>query len=157
MLKRVLSLVVMLILSATIAWAAPTVIAAKFHSDNCASCKAMAPALDEVMEKYTDNDELAFVIFDRTDDASSQAAVEQAAAMGLAEIYEATPKTGVVLLIDAETKEVRGKLTKTYSAVDMAMTIDAVLGGENVLVEMEAQAMEMKGSDHDHGSMKGSH
>ena len=164
MFKKAIMLSVMAVvaLSVTSVWAAPKVIAAKFHSDNCGSCKVMAPAVGEVKSQYGEGDVL-FVTFDRTSETTSNQSKLLAHALGLGDIYDATAKTGKVLLIDADSKEVRGTLNKTHSSADMAMALDTVLGGQSFVdqakdtmkKEMHKMDGSMKGSNH--GSKKGSY
>lgn len=163
-LRGISALVLTVLLSVPAFAGQPQVIAAKFHSDNCGSCKVIAPELSKVTQASGEKPVL-FIKFDRTDEATTHNSEMLASSLGITDIYEATPKTGVVLLIDAESKEVRGKLNKTLSADEMSGVIDRVLAGETVMMEDKGSMDKMdkmkdhshdKGSDHMHKEMKGS-
>lgn len=139
------------------AWASPKVIAAKFHADYCGSCKAIAPAYKDAMSEHADSDVL-FVVMDKTDEATSNQARLMAEALDIERIYAEQKKTGYVLLIDAKSKEVKGKLLKTHSAKQMAAAIDGVLAGKDMMMKGSAkETMKAKGSAKTGmGSKKGS-
>ncbi len=142
----------------TVAYASPKVIAASFHADWCGSCKALGPVFKQVKGKYVDSNVL-FVKFDKTDDGTSKQSKLLADALGIEDSYKSHQKTGFILLIDADSKEIKGKLTKVHTADEMDTILRRVLAGESVMEEMKGSGSDkMKGSGNSKmkGSQKGS-
>lgn len=116
------SLIIALLGITQIAHAEPKLIAAKFHADWCGSCKTIAPTHNELISKFSSEDVL-FITFDKTDEATSNQSMLLAQALGIDEVYKSNEKTGFILLIDPQTKEVQGKLTKTQSVDEMSTAV----------------------------------
>jgi len=99
--------------------AGPEVIAIKFHADWCGYCKQMGPVFEELQAKY-DQESALYVVFDQTRDFERRQSEYLASAMGLDRVWaEHGGKTGFVLLIDAETRQVIDKLTHQQGLKDM--------------------------------------
>lgn len=124
--KIIMVFSVIAFLSSTAFAATPKVIAAKFHADWCGSCQTMKPMLANVKEQLSGKDVL-FVTFDKTDEAKSHNSQLLASSLGIEDIYNSNDKTGFVLLIDNESKEIVGKLTKTDSTGEMVEVISSAL------------------------------
>lgn len=105
----------------------PQVIGLLFYADWCASCKVLEPKLDAVKKGFADKP-ILFTRVDMTDDYTKSQSKLLAGALGLGSIYaENAPKTGNLLLIDARTKKVLGKLDKTQSKAQLKTNIAATL------------------------------
>ena len=92
-----------------------------FSAEWCGSCKILKPKLDQALANHPD---LQVVVFDMTDEAAKAKSVEQAAAQGLSDIYNAyAPKTGVAVLVNGQGADT-GHLTKanSYDEIDAALT-----------------------------------
>jgi len=102
----------------------PEVIALKFHADWCGYCKAMAPAYAE-LQKGVGDEPVLFVKLDQTDDFEKRQAQYLAHALGMEKVWsQHGGKTGFALLIDAETKEVLGRLTRSDDADAMRSAVE---------------------------------
>ncbi len=104
----------------------PKVIAAKFHKDTCGTCKKLAPEMAQVMEKY-DGQDILFVTFDRTSEGTAHQAELLASSLGIADVYNANPGAGYVVLIDASTKKPLGDKLKGLNAAQIGEKIAANL------------------------------
>jgi len=107
---------------------APKVIALTFYADWCPGCKALTPKLEQAMEKVSEQPAL-FVKLDQTDKNSAQAEY-LLAALGVSELWkENAGKTGFVILLDAKTKKVIGKITPDQSSTAIAAAIKSAVRG----------------------------
>lgn len=105
----------------------PERIAALFYADWCGSCKVLDPKVKEARAELAEDTKTLFVTFDLTDEASKAQSAMLAKALGLGALYEAhAPKTGYMLVIDADDKSVEHKLTKT----DEVASIRTQLAGQ---------------------------
>ena len=96
----------------------PEVYGVLFYADWCGSCKILDPAIQKARgQSDLDNDPVLFVRLDLTDATRRYQAGLMASALGLGEFYDRNAgATGFLLLVDAETKEVIKRLTKTMDA-----------------------------------------
>lgn len=107
---------------------APKVIALTFYADWCPGCKALAPNLEAAMEKVAEQPCL-FVKLDQTNRNSAQAEY-LVSALGLGEVWKDNAgRTGFVILLDANTKRVIGKITPEQSPAAIAATITSAVKG----------------------------
>lgn len=90
-----------------------------FHSDNCGSCKILAPKMKQAMSAVNKS-RIEKVKFDLTNEETKAESLARAKAKGLEDIYNSyAPKTGMVLILDKDGKEAV-KITKEDSAEDIA-------------------------------------
>ncbi len=88
------------------------VFAVKFHADWCGSCKAIQPNLDKLAAGAS-KDPVLFLTLDLTDEKTTQQAAFLASALGIGAVMDKYgPKTGFVLLVDSDNKQVLAKLDK---------------------------------------------
>jgi thiol-disulfide isomerase/thioredoxin len=104
----------------------PRLYAVLFHADYCSVCKAISPTISTLKQNMKEQD-VKFVKFDFTNKESEAKSKELAKSLGLSSVLESNRGTGYVVLIDAKTKEEKGKLTRKQSADEMAATIEKVL------------------------------
>lgn len=82
-----------------------------FYADWCGSCKVIDPKLKEARESLDEGPAL-FVTFDMTDDKTKNQTALLASAIGLQKLYQENEgRTGFLLVIDAESKEVVDRIT----------------------------------------------
>lgn len=94
--------------------AANSLYAVAFHADWCGSCKVLGPNVIKARGKADlDNKNVLFVKLDLTNAATRHQASLMASALNISDFYkENAGKTGFVLLVNAQTGEIVGKLTK---------------------------------------------
>ena len=102
------------------------ILAVKFHADYCGSCKALTPSIKE-LETKLDGEAVEFVVFDFTSDESKKKSEELAEELGVEDLYKKNQATGFVLLVNTESKEQVGKLTRKQSSEEMYETIKNLL------------------------------
>lgn len=101
----------------------PEVIGVFFYADWCGSCKVLDPKLETVQEELGQKP-VVFQRFDMTDETTTYRSKLLANLLGLGEVFEQNAgKTGFMLLIDPDTKEVIGRLTKDQSEEQLATEI----------------------------------
>jgi len=107
--------------------ASPQLIAIKFHADWCGSCKAMGDVFTDLANKL-DGQPVLFVEIDQTNRTTAAQAQFMVAALGAGELWgEFGGKTGFVLVLDAESRQVVAKLTHEQSVKDMTKAITDAL------------------------------
>lgn len=109
--------------------------AVAFHADWCMNCKALAPNLKEFKAKHA-KAPLLHVKLDQTNDFTKHQAAMLAGALGMDKAWkDFNGKTGFVLLVDAKTKKVIGKITSDQSVEQMDKSLMAAMksmsGGEH--------------------------
>jgi thiol-disulfide isomerase/thioredoxin len=104
----------------------PRLYAVLFHADYCSACKAISPTISTLKQNLEGQD-VKFVKFDLTNKESEAKSKELAKSLGLSTVLKSNRGTGYVVLVDAKTKEEKGKLTRKQSADEMAATIEKVL------------------------------
>ena len=107
--------------------AQPCLIAVRYHADWCKACCTLAPCFDELQASMQD-EAVLFVTLDFSDDRSKKQAEYLAAALGLNEIWRSNGiKTGQVLIIDAQKKEVVQTLLATDDVKRMRAKLTELL------------------------------
>lgn len=104
----------------------PKIIALQFYAEWCPGCKALQPKLDEAMMNAADQPCL-FVKLDMTEKDSHQSEY-MLAALGYGELWtENAGKTGFVLLVNTNSKEVVGTITSSQSIREINATLKKAL------------------------------
>ena len=100
--------------------------AVAFHADWCGSCKVLGSNVVKARGKADlDNKNVLFVKLDLTNAATRHQSSLMASALGLDDFYNTNAgKTGFILLVNAQTGDVVGKLTKEHDANAIITTID---------------------------------
>lgn len=107
--------------------AAPAVLAVMFHADWCPGCKALEPQLAPIMREFQDKP-IFFTRFDLTDEFTNSQSARYAKLLGLENFYaENNGSTGYLLLIDAHSKKVLGRLTKKNSPEEIKAAVSKAL------------------------------
>jgi len=105
----------------------PELIAIKFHADWCGYCKAMGSVFEELQAKF-DQEPVLYETFDQTREFNRTQSRYMAHAMELGSVWEDHGgKTGFVLLIDAESREVVQRLTHEQSLKQMGAALQAAV------------------------------
>jgi thiol-disulfide isomerase/thioredoxin len=103
---------------------APQLIAVKFHADWCGSCKAMGSVFEDLQAKL-DSEPVLFVELDLTTSADRKQAGYLMTSLGAEDVWqEHGSKTGMILLLDPESYEVKNKLTKQMDFKQMVQAIE---------------------------------
>ncbi len=102
------------------------ILAVKMHADWCGTCVSLEEPFVGLQETYSEGN-VGFVTMDFTNDDTTGASLATAAELGITEVIEDQAGTGFILLIDAETHEVVGRLTGSHSEDDMAEAIATAL------------------------------
>jgi len=123
--KKLVAFTVFTLMSLS-AWAAPELMAIKFHADWCGSCKTLAPVVAELKNKL-DKYPVLFVEFDKTNASTTHHSDLLASALGLDELYAENTGTGYILLVDTDTKKPVAKFTKTQGTSEISKAIVAAL------------------------------
>ena len=76
------------------------------HHDNCEPCKVIKPIIEKLEEKYASNPNIAFLKYDLSSPFKNYKSMKIAKELGLEKLYKSQRYTGVVLIIDSQTKEV---------------------------------------------------
>ena len=108
-------------LSGLPAWAKsaePELFIIKFHADWCGSCQLLGPKIEKARGKAGLDDSAAlFIKLDLTDSTTRNQAAMMASALGLGKYFsDNAGKTGFAILVDPESKEIKGRITKDMSA-----------------------------------------
>lgn len=107
--------------------AAPKAYGLLFYSDTCGSCKVLDPKIEAVKADYLGKP-LLFVRFDHSNAATSNQAALLADAIELEQVYsDQEKKSGYMLLVDADSKEVVGKLTRDLTEEQIKEELDKAL------------------------------
>lgn len=107
--------------------ATPKIIAIKFHADWCGYCKAMGGVYEEMQAKF-DQQPVLWITLDQTRENGRKQSEYLARALNMSDIWaENGGKTGFILLVNAESREVVGKLTHEQTLKEMgAQLVEAV-------------------------------
>ena len=107
----------------------PEVMGVLYYADWCGSCKILEPELEAARSGADlDTDAILFVTLDLTDATTSYQAGLLANQLDLGELYTVNAgATGYMVLVDAETKEVISRVTKSSDATEITGIIkDAI-------------------------------
>jgi len=107
----------------------PEVIGVLFYADWCGSCKVLDPAIEKARGKSDlDNNPILFVRLDLTNATTRHQSELMAQTLGMGDFYEKNAgKTGFMLLVDADTKEVISTLTKAVDANEISDKVNAAI------------------------------
>jgi thiol-disulfide isomerase/thioredoxin len=107
----------------------PDVIAIKFHADWCGTCRRMGSVFED-LTTVAEEEPVLFTRLDLTDSSSRKQARYLMTTLGLNEVWQASgagEKTGFILLVDAGSKKVVGRLTAEQDLKQMkANLLDVV-------------------------------
>jgi hypothetical protein len=109
--------------------AKPDLVAIKFHADWCASCRRMG-TLFEDLTTVSENQPVLFTRLDLTDRSSRTQARYLMTMLGLGDVWEQTgagEKTGFIVLVDADTKQVVGQLSADQDLKQMKAALQETL------------------------------
>ncbi|MGF1527207.1 MAG: thioredoxin domain-containing protein [Candidatus Competibacterales bacterium] len=105
----------------------PEVIGLLFYADWCGSCKVLDPKLSAVKPQFSGQPVL-FTQVDMTDEFTVEQSTLFSSAMGVEAVFaEHAPKTGFMLLIDADDNAILDRLTKELSEAELAEKISQAL------------------------------
>ncbi len=105
----------------------PKVVGVLFYANWCSSCKTLDPKIDAIKKDFA-GQPILFTRVDFTDNFTLEQSDLLAAAMNLGPAYaEQRRRTGFMLLIDAETKQVLGRLAAAQTETDLKAAIEKAL------------------------------
>ncbi|MBE9509894.1 MAG: hypothetical protein IMY71_03380 [Bacteroidetes bacterium] len=100
----------------------PTLYAVMFYADNCGESKLMVPKVKDLQNEL-EGEKVEFVKFDFSTNESKEKTQVLANKLGLNNVLESNQGTGVVVLVDAKSKEEKAILTTKQSFDDMLAII----------------------------------
>lgn len=108
---------------------APQIYAVAHHADWCGACKVLGPKfMDARKNGNLAEQDVLFVKYDLTNEATTHQSALMAAALGLGEKFKANDgKTGYIALINAESKEEIGRLTQDMESAEMIKKVTMAL------------------------------
>lgn len=107
--------------------AKPKVIVAKFHADWCGSCKAMGSVMEDLQNKL-DGEQALFVTFDLTNKTTKHQSELLGAALGLEKLWaDNKGSTGVIKVVNSESKEVIASFNKENNLKEMTAAITSAI------------------------------
>lgn len=110
--------------------AQPKLLGLMFYADTCATCKVLDPKIEAVKADYLGKP-ILFAKLDHSNDGSKNQAALLAGSLGVGEIYKAQEKaSGFLLIIDAASKQVVGKLTRDMTEADIKAEFDKALAAK---------------------------
>lgn len=109
--------------------AEPEVLGVMFYADTCGSCKVLDPKIEAVKSSFLTKPVL-FVKLDHSNDGTKNQSALLAGSLGLGEVYKAQEKaSGFMLIVNADSKKVLGKLTRDMSEAEIKAELDKALAG----------------------------
>lgn len=99
----------------------------KLHARWCPVCMITTSVWSQIEQEYSGRVNL--VVFDFTDDKTTDASRAAAERVGLGRLFEEAASTGVVLVIDGPTKEVTASIAGSRDFAEYRAAIDAALAG----------------------------
>ena len=100
----------------------PTLYAVMFYANDCGESKLMAPKVKDLQNEL-EGAKVEFVKFDFSTNESKEETQVLANKLGLGNVFDSNKETGVVVLVDAESKEEKAILTEIQSFDDMLAII----------------------------------
>jgi thiol-disulfide isomerase/thioredoxin len=97
----------------------------KLHAQWCPKCLMTKGAWSELQAKYTGR--VHFLVFDFTNQATTDASGLAAHRVGLGDFFENTGGTGSVIVLDGRTREVHAWLSGVHDVAEYSEAIDAAL------------------------------
>lgn len=103
----------------------PRLIAVTMWAEWCNSCRILDPKVEAVKREF-EGQAVFFTRFDMTDDFTKEQSAYYASLIGLETLYrEHAGKTGYMLLVKSETKEVVARITRDKSNDEIKQTISS--------------------------------
>lgn len=105
--------------------AKPAVYGVLLYADWCGSCKALDPKIAQAREgAKLDTQDVLFITLDLTDDVAKHQSAMMAASLGISDAYEKNAgKTGLMILIDANTGEKLAQVTNKSKPTEIAAKV----------------------------------
>jgi thiol-disulfide isomerase/thioredoxin len=103
----------------------------KLHAQWCAVCVITTSVWSQIQEEYAGR--VNFLVLDFTDEQTTDASEAAAERVGLKRIFDEAGATGIVLVVDARTKEVTASIggsrdvTEYRAAIDTALSAHAIV------------------------------
>jgi thiol-disulfide isomerase/thioredoxin len=97
----------------------------KLHSQWCPLCLITTQAWSQIEKEYAGR--VNFLVLDFTDDETTDASRAAAERVGLGRVFEESGSTGVVLVVDGNTKNVTASIAGSRDVAEYRAAIDAVL------------------------------
>ena len=105
----------------------PDLIALRMYADWCGKCKMLDPKVDEVKSEFKGK-RILFAVFDQTDEFAQEQSVLKANLLGLENVQKQfAGTTGLLLLIDPKSGEIKERITHTVSVDDLRKKLTAQL------------------------------
>lgn len=103
----------------------PALLVVKFNAEWCVNCRIIAPELKDARSKHNLDDlDVLFVTLDLTDETTRNQATLMAYGLGLDKLYrDNSSRTGFALVVNSETGETVGRITRQHKADDIASIV----------------------------------
>ena len=97
----------------------------KLHAQWCPKCLMTKGAWSQLQDAYMNR--VNFLVFDFTDQGTTDASGVEARRVGLGEFFETAGGTGSVIVLDGRTREVRAWISGVHGFAEYAAAIDETL------------------------------